>query len=136
MNLMGHLYKRERGINKGICFVQRPKSSRYCRQPLLNNLSASIALSFIASGKSSRIRHIWKTCAQTSNFNSFNRVFSDIHVDRPSSSELVGFLSRVWAADMRTRTMHYHPDSDSSSMCKKKNGMLIIKFYRETAASK
>ncbi|KAM8757192.1 uncharacterized protein AB9X84_010132 [Acanthopagrus schlegelii] len=28
----------------------RPKSSRYCRLPLLNNLSASIALSFIASG--------------------------------------------------------------------------------------
>ncbi|XP_070813749.1 uncharacterized protein [Chaetodon trifascialis] len=28
----------------------RPKSSRYCRQPLLNNLSASIALSFTASG--------------------------------------------------------------------------------------
>ncbi|XP_051804632.1 uncharacterized protein LOC127534162 [Acanthochromis polyacanthus] len=28
----------------------RSKSSRYCRQPLLNNLSASIALSFIASG--------------------------------------------------------------------------------------
>ncbi|XP_033482572.1 uncharacterized protein LOC117256937 [Epinephelus lanceolatus] len=28
----------------------RPKSSRYCRQPLLNNLSASIALSFIATG--------------------------------------------------------------------------------------
>ncbi|XP_036955647.1 uncharacterized protein LOC119020451 [Acanthopagrus latus] len=28
----------------------RPKSSRYCRHPLLNNLSASIALSFIASG--------------------------------------------------------------------------------------
>ncbi|KAA8593347.1 hypothetical protein FQN60_009463 [Etheostoma spectabile] len=28
----------------------RPKSSRYCKQPLLNNLSASIALSFIASG--------------------------------------------------------------------------------------
>nr|XP_046239416.1 uncharacterized protein LOC124056233 [Scatophagus argus] len=28
----------------------RPKSSRYCRQPLLNNLSASIALSFIAAG--------------------------------------------------------------------------------------
>lgn len=28
----------------------RPKSTRYCRQPLLNNLSASIALSFIASG--------------------------------------------------------------------------------------
>ncbi|XP_070759290.1 uncharacterized protein [Enoplosus armatus] len=28
----------------------RPKSSRYCWQPLLNNLSASIALSFIASG--------------------------------------------------------------------------------------
>ncbi|XP_026205141.1 uncharacterized protein LOC113154915 [Anabas testudineus] len=27
-----------------------PKSSRYCRQPLLNNLSASIAFSFIASG--------------------------------------------------------------------------------------
>ncbi|KAK5872595.1 hypothetical protein PBY51_013279 [Eleginops maclovinus] len=27
-----------------------PKSSRYCRQPLLNNLSASIALSFIAAG--------------------------------------------------------------------------------------
>lgn len=30
--------------------MARPKSSRYCRQPLLNNLSASIALSFIASG--------------------------------------------------------------------------------------
>ncbi|XP_038552964.1 probable intracellular septation protein A isoform X2 [Micropterus salmoides] len=28
----------------------RPKSSRYCRQPLLNNLSASIAFSFVASG--------------------------------------------------------------------------------------
>ncbi|XP_041836764.1 uncharacterized protein LOC121636964 [Melanotaenia boesemani] len=28
----------------------RPKSSRYCRQPLLNNLSTSVALSFIASG--------------------------------------------------------------------------------------
>ncbi|KAJ4927195.1 hypothetical protein JOQ06_014930 [Pogonophryne albipinna] len=27
-----------------------PKSSRYCRQPLLSNLSASIALSFIATG--------------------------------------------------------------------------------------
>ncbi|XP_056886155.1 uncharacterized protein LOC130524232 [Takifugu flavidus] len=27
----------------------RPKSSRYCRQPLLNNLSASIAFSFVAS---------------------------------------------------------------------------------------
>ncbi|KAM6927213.1 uncharacterized protein FYW49_003410 [Xenentodon cancila] len=27
-----------------------PKSTRYCRQPLLNNLSASVALSFIASG--------------------------------------------------------------------------------------
>ncbi|XP_040058697.1 uncharacterized protein LOC120834658 [Gasterosteus aculeatus] len=30
----------------------RPKSTRYCVQPLLNNLSASIALSFIASGLS------------------------------------------------------------------------------------
>ncbi|XP_050930576.1 uncharacterized protein LOC127143121 [Lates calcarifer] len=30
--------------------MARPKSSRYCRQPLLNNLSASVALSFIASG--------------------------------------------------------------------------------------
>ncbi|XP_068450534.1 uncharacterized protein [Clinocottus analis] len=28
----------------------RPTSSRYCRMPLLTNLSASIALSFIASG--------------------------------------------------------------------------------------
>ncbi|XP_061584521.1 uncharacterized protein LOC133449396 [Cololabis saira] len=27
-----------------------PKSSRYCRQPLLNNLSASVALSLVASG--------------------------------------------------------------------------------------
>ncbi|XP_075997181.1 uncharacterized protein LOC142991078 [Genypterus blacodes] len=30
--------------------ISRPKSSRFCSQPLLNNLSASIALSFIASG--------------------------------------------------------------------------------------
>ncbi|MED6248278.1 hypothetical protein ATANTOWER_030722 [Ataeniobius toweri] len=30
----------------------RPKSSRYCRQPLLNNLSASLALSIVASGLS------------------------------------------------------------------------------------
>ncbi|XP_039971981.1 uncharacterized protein LOC120783225 isoform X2 [Xiphias gladius] len=29
--------------------MARPKSSRYCRQPLLSSLSASIALSFIAS---------------------------------------------------------------------------------------
>ncbi|XP_013861738.1 uncharacterized protein LOC106516096 isoform X3 [Austrofundulus limnaeus] len=28
----------------------RPKSSRYCRQPLLNNLATSVALSIIASG--------------------------------------------------------------------------------------
>ncbi|XP_033823158.1 uncharacterized protein LOC117371566 [Periophthalmus magnuspinnatus] len=28
----------------------RPKSSRYCREPLLNNLSASIILSCIATG--------------------------------------------------------------------------------------
>ncbi|XP_056462819.1 uncharacterized protein LOC130402612 [Gadus chalcogrammus] len=28
----------------------RPKSSRYCQQPLLNNLSASLAMSIIASG--------------------------------------------------------------------------------------
>ncbi|XP_037535730.1 uncharacterized protein LOC119412765 [Nematolebias whitei] len=28
----------------------RPKSSRYCRQPLLNNLAISVALSIIASG--------------------------------------------------------------------------------------
>lgn len=31
-------------------FFCSPKSSRYCRQPLLNNMSASVALSFIASG--------------------------------------------------------------------------------------
>ncbi|XP_034543359.1 probable intracellular septation protein A [Notolabrus celidotus] len=30
--------------------IGRTKSSRYCSQPLLNNLSASIALSFIAAG--------------------------------------------------------------------------------------
>ncbi|XP_045932328.1 uncharacterized protein LOC123987444 isoform X3 [Micropterus dolomieu] len=30
--------------------LKLPKSSRYCRQPLLNNLSASIAFSFVASG--------------------------------------------------------------------------------------
>ncbi|XP_074524896.1 uncharacterized protein LOC141789392 [Halichoeres trimaculatus] len=30
--------------------IGRPKSSRYCSQPLLSNLSASIALSFIAAG--------------------------------------------------------------------------------------
>nr|XP_057945632.1 uncharacterized protein LOC131139738 [Doryrhamphus excisus] len=30
--------------------IARPKSSRYCKQPLVNNLSASIALSLIASG--------------------------------------------------------------------------------------
>ncbi|XP_023180422.1 uncharacterized protein LOC111605820 isoform X3 [Xiphophorus maculatus] len=30
----------------------RSKSSRYCRQPLLNNLSASVALSIVASGLS------------------------------------------------------------------------------------
>ncbi|XP_033938068.1 uncharacterized protein [Pseudochaenichthys georgianus] len=35
-----------------------PKSSRYCRQPLLSNLSASIALSFIATGEPMHIRHI------------------------------------------------------------------------------
>ncbi|CAJ1050588.1 probable intracellular septation protein A [Xyrichtys novacula] len=30
--------------------IRSPKSSRYCSQPLLNNLSASIALSFITAG--------------------------------------------------------------------------------------
>ncbi|XP_039857596.1 uncharacterized protein LOC120714964 isoform X2 [Simochromis diagramma] len=30
--------------------LRLPKSSRYCRQPLLNNLSASVALSLMASG--------------------------------------------------------------------------------------
>ncbi|XP_061730600.1 uncharacterized protein LOC133535109 isoform X2 [Nerophis ophidion] len=30
--------------------IARPKSSRYCKQPLVNNMSASIALSLIASG--------------------------------------------------------------------------------------
>ncbi|XP_038128889.1 uncharacterized protein LOC119775084 [Cyprinodon tularosa] len=35
-----------------IYIMGRPKSSRYCRQPLLNNLSASVALSIIASGLS------------------------------------------------------------------------------------
>ena len=33
------------------CFNLRSKSSRYCRQPLLNNLSAFMALSIIASGR-------------------------------------------------------------------------------------
>ncbi|XP_008287334.1 uncharacterized protein LOC103362665 isoform X3 [Stegastes partitus] len=42
--------KAERCANNGVFPDSRPKSSRYCRQPLLNNLSASIALSFIASG--------------------------------------------------------------------------------------
>ncbi|XP_034022206.1 uncharacterized protein LOC117506739 [Thalassophryne amazonica] len=32
--------------------MRRPSSSRYCKQPLLNNLSAFTALSFIASGYS------------------------------------------------------------------------------------
>lgn len=32
------------------CFILRPKSSRYCRQPLLINLTAFLALSIIASG--------------------------------------------------------------------------------------
>lgn len=39
-----------------MCLFKRPKSSRYCRQPLLNNLLASIALSFIASGESSETK--------------------------------------------------------------------------------
>ncbi|XP_057703006.1 uncharacterized protein LOC130922310 [Corythoichthys intestinalis] len=30
--------------------MTRPKSARYCKQPLLNNLAASIALSIIATG--------------------------------------------------------------------------------------
>ncbi|XP_068598172.1 uncharacterized protein [Brachionichthys hirsutus] len=33
-----------------IYVMGRPKSSRYCKQPLLNNLSASVASSFIAAG--------------------------------------------------------------------------------------
>ncbi|XP_078803158.1 uncharacterized protein tardbpb [Oryzias latipes] len=33
-----------------IYIMARPKSSRYCSQPLLVNLSASVVLSFIASG--------------------------------------------------------------------------------------
>lgn len=51
---------------------------------------------------------------------SLDRFFSGIHVVRPSSSELVGFLSCVWAGVMWTRTMYCHPDSDSSSMCEKR----------------
>ncbi|XP_023180421.1 uncharacterized protein LOC111605820 isoform X2 [Xiphophorus maculatus] len=34
----------------------RSKSSRYCRQPLLNNLSASVALSIVASGESNHMQ--------------------------------------------------------------------------------
>lgn len=40
---------------KSVCFVSSSKSSRYCRQPLLNNLSASISLSFIASGETHHV---------------------------------------------------------------------------------
>ena len=32
------------------CFNLRPQSSRYCQQPLLNNLAAFLAMSIIASG--------------------------------------------------------------------------------------
>ncbi|XP_054640178.1 uncharacterized protein LOC129186191 [Dunckerocampus dactyliophorus] len=37
--------------------IARPKSSRYCKQPLVNNLSASIALSLIASGQNDASTH-------------------------------------------------------------------------------
>lgn len=50
--------------------------------------------------------------------NSFNRFLSALHSHRPDSSEPVVFLSRVWAVVMGTRTLHGHPDSDSSSVCK------------------
>lgn len=47
---MSHLY--ERVLMRVSVLFKRPKSSRYCRRPLLNNLTASIASSFIASGES------------------------------------------------------------------------------------
>lgn len=50
----------------------------------------------------------------------FSRFCSDIHTDRPSLSELVGCLPCVWSTVMWPRFVHYYPDSDSSSMCKKK----------------
>ncbi|XP_054878597.1 uncharacterized protein LOC129353332 isoform X2 [Poeciliopsis prolifica] len=37
----------------------RSKSSRYCRQPLLNNLSASVALSIVASGLVGCLSCVW-----------------------------------------------------------------------------
>ena len=63
---------------------------------------------------------------------SFHRFFSDLHVVGPSSSELVGVLSCVWAALMWTRPVHYHPDSDSHSMCKKTTLVLmLLRFCRK-----
>lgn len=49
---------------------------------------------------------------------SFDRFLGALHSHRPGPSEPVGFLPRVWAAVVWTRTMHGHPDSDSSGVCK------------------
>ncbi|CAK6952532.1 PREDICTED: uncharacterized protein LOC103362665 isoform X4 [Scomber scombrus] len=45
------------------------------------------------------------------------RFCSDIHINGPSFSGLVGFLSCVWSALIWTRSLHCHPYSDSGSMC-------------------
>lgn len=57
---------------------KRPTSSRYCRRPLLNNLTASIALSFIASGKSPKHK--------SSDHKQEKRIKTDI-----TSTVLIGF---------------------------------------------
>lgn len=65
----------------------------------------------------------------------FSRFCSDIHTDRPSSSELVGCLPCVWSTVMWPRFVHYYPDSDSSSMCKKKKAILASSTPQKNSCS-
>lgn len=143
---MGQSYKRECGTSNGICFVLKAKilpilQAASSQQPVglhrlifhsfrwspsrdtfhMHSVSDIIYKALRREHAQMQIKDLHRH-----NFNSSNRFLSDIYINRAGSSELVGFLSRVWAADMWTRTVHCHPDSDSSSMCKKQSVMLSV----------
>ena len=115
------------------CFNLRPKSSRYCQQPLLNNLSASLAMSIIASGTFHKaVCNCTHTKCINSNsstldpnvWNCPNRFFSVAYCARASSRELQGCLPCLWPAFIWPRIVHHHPDADSHLLCKPSQSML------------
>lgn len=103
--------------------VHRPKSSRYCEKPLLNNLVVFIVFSFIATGSyqfyfitgSFWIFFSFLTLSTLSLNWRFGR---SAHAHRSGSQDYQGGVSLIRFVLVYLRALYGHSHPDCTSMCK------------------